>query len=476
MTHQSSSQPDTTNGRYPLSYTQEWFCSLDEGDDNGAFGKRFHLVTGLRIAGRVDIPTLQGALDDVVARHELLRTVVMRDAQPPYQQVYPPCRVPLEVRDLPAGDKPRDLVAEELIIEAERGSSISPRQVPVMRATLCRFDDNDSVLVLLTHHSATDAWSVGVVTRDLAAFYDARANHHPVDLPPVKQYREFAQWQKSGPAAAGDDVRKYWQEKLHGAHALTLPGDRPRPAVYTRPMSAYNYIIDAGEMAPAVKFAHQTRSSMFMVLLAAFGVFVHEVTGRSDPAIRALTFGRNEQQFHNTLGLFLNMVPFRTDLSQCASFREIVASTRDTCIDAYANEVPISVIEQDVPGFMALAAEPGNSEVIVGMWQQQPETESVLPIADGALTIYKRSLPSYETSDHPRGMVWNMAAGQTGNLAGNVIYNIDEFDEQKVNGWIAQYHQILARLASHPDQPWREVVRAAALSPLTRRSAPTRRA
>jgi hypothetical protein len=457
MTEQSSSQPDAANGQYPLSYTQEFFCSLDEGDDHGGFGKRFHLATALRIAGRVDIPTLQGALDDVVERHESLRTVVIRDAKPAYQQVYPPCQVPLEVRDIPASDQPRGMVAEELILEAERGT-ISPRQVPVLRATLSRFDDNDSVLMLLTHHSATDAWSVGVIARDLAAFYDARASDRAVDLPPVKQYREFAQWQKSGAGAIPDEVHRYWQVKLDGAHAAVLPGDRPQPAAYTRPFSAYNYFVDTAEMAPAVTFAQQARSSMFMVMMAAFYVFVHELTGRADSAIRALTFGRNEPQFHDTLGPFINFVPFRSDISACASFRDIVASTKDTCIDAYANEVPIIVIEHDVPDFNALHAVPGNSQLIVGMWQQQAGAESAVPIADGAHVIYKRELRSYETSDIPNGMVWNMAVGPAGDLAGNITYNVDEWDEQTVTGWTARYHQILSRLVSEPDRPWREFV------------------
>ena len=115
MTQQSPSQPGATTMRYPLSFTQEYFCSLDDGDLKGAFGNRFTIVSALRIAGHVDVPVLQGALDDVVARHELLRTVVVRDAQPPYQQVYPPSRVPLAVRDWPATERPRDLIAEELI-------------------------------------------------------------------------------------------------------------------------------------------------------------------------------------------------------------------------------------------------------------------------------------------------------------------------------------------------------------------------
>jgi len=87
--------------RYPLSFTQEWFLTLDQGDEGGTFGPRFMMIFALRVTGAVDLAILQGALDDVVARHELLRTVVVRDGDPPYQQVLAPCRVPLEVRDLP---------------------------------------------------------------------------------------------------------------------------------------------------------------------------------------------------------------------------------------------------------------------------------------------------------------------------------------------------------------------------------------
>jgi Condensation domain len=102
---------------------------------------------------------------------------------------------------------------------------MTPRQVPVMRATFTKFDDRDSVLVFLVHHSASDAWSQNVILRDLAAFYDARANHHPVDLAPVKQYQDYAEWQKAGTADTSD-ARQYWREKLRGAHVLALPNDR----------------------------------------------------------------------------------------------------------------------------------------------------------------------------------------------------------------------------------------------------------
>jgi hypothetical protein len=454
MTQQPSSQPDSTRGQYPLSFTQEYFHSLDEGEENGAFGNRFTIVSGLRIAGHVGVGTLQGALDDVVQRHELLRTVVVRDAHPPYQQVYPPCRVPLEVRDWPATGQPRDLVAEELIIEAEKGT-MTPRQVPVMRGTLTRFDDSDSVLVLVVHHSASDAWSQNVILHDLAAFYHAGANHHPAELPPVRQYRDYAEWQKAS-AAETSDARQYWRAKLRGAHVLAVPNDRPRPDGYTRPFSLYHYIVSADEMRAAARFAHEMRSSMFMVLMAAFSVFSYEITGQADPGIRAFTTGRDEPAFQNTTGLFLNLVPFCTDISQCASFREIVASTRDTCIDAYAHEVPITVIEADLPDFNAPHDEPKNSQIVLGMYQAQSDGET-LPIAGGADPIIKRTVPSSETSDIPSGISWSMAVAGSGEMVGNVVYNLDEFDERKITGWVADYNRILSRLAGEPDREWRQL-------------------
>jgi len=454
MTRQAASQPDATTGRYPLSFTQQYFHSLDEGDLNGAFGDRFTIVTGMRIAGQVDTGTLQGALDDVVRRHELLRTVVMRDEDPPYQQVYPPCRVPLEVRDWPVTDRPRDQAAEELIIEAEQGT-MPARQVPVIRATFTRFDDSDSVLVVTVHHSASDAWSQAVVMRDLAAFYDARASQHAADLPAVKQYRDYAQWQEASTAQTSA-ARQYWPEKLRGAHVFALPNDRPRPQVYTRSFSGYNYVVSAAEIAAVPRLAQATRSSMFMVMMAAFSVLSYQLTGQADTAIRAFTTGRNEPEFQNTMGLFLNLVPFRTDISGCASFREIVLSTRDTCIDAYAHEVPITVIEQDLPDFNAPHDDPANSQFILGMYQNQHSADA-LPIAAGARQIFERKLTSSETSDIPSGMVWSIATAYSGDLIGNVVYNLDEFDERRVTGWVADYNRILSGLANEPDREWRQL-------------------
>src|SRR3984957_11259281 len=146
MTDTSLAQ-DQDSKRYPLSVTQEWFVAMDKGDDGVPFGGRYLIVTALRITGTVDLAVLQGALDDVVARHELLRTLVVRDADPAFQLVCPPCQVPLEVRDLPpVTGKSRDMVLQELFVEAQAGT-ISARQVPLLRALLGRVGGRGGRLV-----------------------------------------------------------------------------------------------------------------------------------------------------------------------------------------------------------------------------------------------------------------------------------------------------------------------------------------
>ena len=163
-----------------------------------------------------------------------------------------------------------------------------------------------------------------------------------------------------------------------------------------------------------------------------------------------------EPDFQNTMGLFLNLVPFRTDISRCANFREIVARTRDTCIDAYAHEVPISVIEQDLPEFNTPHDDPGNSQIVLGMYQAQSDG-ATLPIADGADPIIRRTVASSETSDIPSGMAWSMAISSSGEMVGNVVYNLDEFDESTVTGWVSHYNRILSRLVREPDREWRQL-------------------
>jgi hypothetical protein len=456
---ESSFAADQEAQRYPLSFTQEWFITLDQGDDGGTFGPRFMLVRAMRVTGPVDLAVLQGSLDDVVARHELLRTVVVRDASPPHQRVLPPCQVPLEVRDLtPADSKSRHLVAQELILEAEAGT-ISAREVPLIKALLCRFDDRDGALILTVHHSAADAWSMQIIVSDLAAFYVARRTGTAPVLPPMRQYRAYAQWQRdTATSTAEDGAPRYWQRKLDGAREFEMPNDHGHPERYSRPYSGHGYLFGSGVAAPAFALATATRSTMFTVMLSAFYVLACTLTGDTDLAIRAFTAGRNELEFQNTMGLFLNCVPFRTDIAGCTSFRDIVKATRETFIDALAYELPVNVLEQAFPGFLKPREDLRTSQFILSDTPSSSGDDPIFAIADGASQVTRELSQEEESHDIPSGVVWYLGAGPD-EVSGYVLYNLDEFDEGTVQGWVDALRRILVGGTSEPDQDWRDLSR-----------------
>ena len=442
--------------RYPLSFTQEWFLTMDQGDDGGPFGGRFVIVSALRITGAVDLAMLQGALDDVVARHELLRTLVIRDADPPYQMVCPPCHVPLEVRGLPpVPGKSRDMIIQELILEVQAGT-ISAREVPLLRALLCRFDDRDSALLLTVHHSVSDGWSVQVILRDLGAFYAARVSGTPPKLPQMRQYREYAEWQRANASTADDEALKYWAGRLDGAREFVMPNDHGHPERYSRPYSLHVFGIDADTMGAAAVLANATRGTRFMVLLSAIYVLAHQITGATDLTVKAVTAGRTELEFHNTMGMFLNVVPFRTEIADCTSFRDIVLKTRETFIDAMANELPASMLEQAFPDFIRSREDTRMSQVLILQTPSQ-YGEMVLPIAEGAKEVDEVLLEEAESSDILGGTEWHLSPQPDGAVSGSLHFNLDEFEESTPEVWTAALKRILDSAVRDPGQDWRQL-------------------
>jgi condensation enzyme len=446
--------------RYPLSFTQEWFLSMDKGDETGPFGRRYLIVIGLGITGPVDLAVLQGALDDVVARHELLRTLVAREADPPYQMVFPPCAVPLEVRDLPpAAGKSRAKVNRDLFVEAESGT-ISTREVPLLRALLARFSDGESSLLLTVHHSVSDGWSVGVIVNDLAAFYEARVTGTAPKLPAMRQYREYVEWQRASATSTDDDgALSYWAAKLDGAREFVMPTDHGHPKRYSSPYSMHIFRIDADTMAGAAALATATRGTLFVVMLSAIYVLLNQITGATDLTVDAVTSGRNELQFQNTMGLFLNVLPFRTEIADCTSFREVVLKAKDTFMDAMSHELPAGLLEQTFPDYIRPREDPRMAQFLISD-TSSPDGPVSLPIAGGASAL-EMALPEDEdaqTHDLPGGgTVWYLTAEPNGALHGSVQFNLDEFEASTAQGWTAGLNKILASAVRDPDLDWRQL-------------------
>jgi condensation enzyme len=186
-------------------------------------------------------------------------------------------------------------------------------------------------------------------------------------------------------------------------------------------------------------------------------VLANQITGATDLAVNAVTAGRNELAFHNTMGLFLNVVPFRTEIADCTSFRDVVRKTRETFIDAMAHELPIEVIVQTIPDYIRSRQDTRMSQLFIAQPPFQYH-ERTLPIAEGAKTIREVLLEQTESSDIPGGgTVWYLSAGPDGALSGGVHFNLDEFEARTVKGWTAGFKRILASAVRDPDQDWRQL-------------------
>ncbi|MTE22522.1 hypothetical protein F0L17_26185 [Streptomyces sp. TRM43335] len=439
----------------PLSVQQEFLCLWDKGDDMGPFGPRFHIVDGWRVRGRVDTALLRAALDDVVVRHEALRTTVVREEGGRRQSIHDPSPVPLEVRDLSGTDRAdeeaRHLRSEELLNELAAGT-VDVRRMPLLRAVLGRFDEDDAVLALVAHHTAVDAWSMQVLLRDLAALYARRAGQPDIPLEPATQYREYALWQRSPEAREAErSARAFWRRRLEGARALALPTDRPRSAEPDFSTAWHRFRYGERLSAATTDLARQTRSSAFIVLLAAFNVFLRRRTGETDIVVPTFTPGRGQARFQNAVGSFFNFLPLRTDLSGCATFREVVRRTRAVCLEAYTREIPLAHVLQEAPALMERTAVDGLASCVFQVIQT-PFTmagERVGPLEYSA--IRRKVLSQSVGSDIPDGMLLCLEITSCGDLIGELGFSSNLFDGSTAEALVAGFREVLGELLASPD-------------------------
>jgi condensation enzyme len=210
-------------------------------------------------------------------------------------------------------------------------------------------------------------------------------------------------------------------------------------------------------MAAAAALANAARGTLFMVVLSAIYILANRITGATDLTIDAVTTGRNELAFHNTMGLFLNVLPFRTEIAGCGSFRDVVLKTRETFIDAMAHELPAGLLEQTFPDYIRSREDTRMAQFLIS--DTTPQNGAMtLPIAEGAKGLDERLPQDAETHDLPGGgTVWYLSMEPRGVLNGLVQFNLDEFEASTAQGWTAGLKQILASAVRDPDLDWRQL-------------------
>src|SRR6266545_2016504 len=379
-------EPATEVDRIPLALQQDFLRMMDSGSESGPFGPRYTIVAGWRVLGEIDVDTVRRAAEDVVARHETLRTRIVLDDGDPYQPVLPPSPPEVLIRDL-----------------TEQGRGV----------------------------------------RDLAACYAARRERRAPGLPQVRQYREYVAWQQA--AASGAEVtaaREFWRDYLRGARMLPVPTDRPRSeGGYVT--GWHRFMLDDELRLATLATAKHTRSSPFMVLTAAFLTLMRERTGETDLVVPTLMSGRYPGWTQPMVGVFYNFMPLRFDITGCTSFDEVVAKVRASCLAAYPHELPFLQLAQEAPELMASVATP-NTAAIAFQVIQHPAPQGGEQVGDLRYVAIRRRVVSTPVgSQIPDGILAELDLHPEGGMFGKVAYVKSLFDEGTITGMMAELERVL---------------------------------
>lgn len=441
-----------TVGRYPLSSRQR--------DPHHAGRVPEHVVAlTFRITGELHVDALKGALDEVVARHESLRTRVTydeADGNLGFQEVLPPLPVPLAVHDAPViPGRSRDEVAVDLLTELN-DERLSFSDIPSLRAALHRFDDRDAVLTLITHHLYSDGWSGGIIRRELAACYRARVTGTPHELPAPVPYGEYAfreeEFLQSDKGAA---ARRFWQDELAGAELLAMPADRPHgpDTLLPRPAVGTFSIAPAG-FAEVVASAARNRCSAWHVVLAALMVFADKVSDQSDITLLTVNSGRSDGRFHHTVGLFADLVPIRLRSGGCTTVRDLFLHARRASTDAQRHQIPFGLVAEMVPELMTTVQDP--QRVVPGFnyvsssWAQDDIKSAI---------SFDQVIPPEEPPGYfLRGAFkWNFRVAPPGEFRCIVEYEPDAVDKSTIDRWGSDFTSLVRTMADRPDQDWKNL-------------------
>jgi len=421
----------------PLSFAQErmWFLDRLSGG-TGAY----NVPVALELDGPLEAEALRGALSDVTARHEALRTrIVERDGEP-RAQVAAPAAFPLPVLDV--AEEELDARVEE---EARRDFDLAA-EVPI-RAALFRIGPDRHVLVLTMHHVATDGWSLGIVMRDLAAAYGARVDAGTRAAPPALRYADYAAWQRGW--LRGEALERqvgFWRRQLEGAPTvLALPTDHPRPSRQSFRGAVHPFSLPPEVARGIHALAAEEQATPFMTGLAAFAALLGRYAGVRDVVVGAPVAGRHREESEPIVGLFVNTLALRADLSGDPSFRALVRRLRESTLEAYAHQdLPFERLVDALEVERALDRTP----VFQVMFAAEEARSRALPVFPG-LAARERLAP-HRTAKFD--LTLTLEAGG-GGFDAVLEYATDLFDPATARRIGDHFVRLLSGALSYPDRP-----------------------
>ncbi|HSF43790.1 MAG TPA: amino acid adenylation domain-containing protein [Thermoanaerobaculia bacterium] len=441
-TQLSPISPVPRDGALPLSFAQQrllFLAVMAPGDPS------YNLPLGLRLDGRLDARAVRLAFEAIVARHEPLRTTFRIEESQVTQVIAPTARLPLPLVDLEA--LPADLAEAEargLALEQAR-HPFDLLRGPVMTALLVRLSPAAHLLLLTVHHIAADGWSFAILYRDMTELYRAIVEGRQPLLPELRvQYADFAAWQR---AALQEEALErhldYWRRHLAGARALPLLTDQPRPLRPSGRGATLPIALPAGAVAAARRLTREEDATLFMVLLAAFAVILHRASGCDDLVIGTDIANRNRLETEELVGLFVNQLVLRNDLSGNPTFRELLRRVRRTTLNAYAHQdAPFDRLVEALNPVRDLGTTPLFQVKLVLQNARMPVHE---------LTELKVSPLGVHNQTAKFDLLLNLA--ETGDtVSGALEYNTDLWNEASMGRLLGDFATAMAAGTARPDE------------------------
>ncbi|HYH79466.1 MAG TPA: amino acid adenylation domain-containing protein, partial [Longimicrobium sp.] len=426
----------------PLTSDQERFWFLDR---LGQGGTAYNIDMGLRLRGGVDEAALERAIGEIVRRHEALRTTFRDFDGVPVQVVAPFTGFSLPVEDLSALDETAREVAVGRRFGEEAEHLFDLTVGPLFRARLLRLSGAEHVLVVCMHHMVSDGWSSRVLYRELWTLYDAYREGRESPLPePEVQYADYAVWQRSQARVEAEAGHlAWWKERLAGApELLELPTDHPRPPVPSFRAGSVPVSVAADVLERLRELARGEGATLYMVVLAAFKLLLSRYGGSEDVVVGTPVAGRTRKEVEELVGLFVNELVLRTDLSGDPTFRALVGRVREVVLGAYEHqEVPFERVVSEL--------RPERSLSHATLFQVVFQLDNAETTAgEGGLRVRELDVARATTKmDLTLGL-----DAHEGGLTGGLDYSADLFDRCTARRMVKHLERLLAQVAADPDR------------------------
>ena len=441
-------EPIARNGELGLSFAQQRLWIVEQ---LGTLAGTYNVPAALRVRGAVNVDVLKRCFNELVRRHESLRTTFPVVDGRPVQVVSPKLDIELTVEPIAA---PSDNEIESTIQRFATKESIRAFDLtrgPLIRVRLLGVSDDDHVLLVTMHHIVSDGWSVEIVVREVVTLYQAYVAGESSPLPDLSvQYADYGAWQRK--TLSGDALQRqlaYWRQQLHGApESLELSWDRPRPAVQSFRGAGYRFRFPRSLTLSLAQLSRSRGATLYMTLLAGFQVLLHRYSGQDDMLIGSPIANRRQPEIEGLIGFFVNTLVMRSDMRGDPTFAELLQRTKEAALAAYAHQdLPFEMLVEELQPERDLSRSPLFQVMFV--LQNMPRRDVVLP----GLTIEPINVDPQRSRFDMTVVLYD----DPDDLHGEVEFNTDLFDLNTIEEMMDRYRRVLEGVAAKPDIPVSEL-------------------